>query len=1682
MMPIDRIFALALGRRPGARRSAGRPGRRGPRREASRLSAQALEPRVVFAGIPSFVADINRTTPGSMPADFTVIGQTAFFSADDGKTGTELFRTDGTSAGTIRILDLNPGAEGSFPRELTAVGGTLFFLADVDGLGSQLFRSDGTAAGTVRVEDVGSGSGPVQGLPLPRNAFNLTAAGTSLYFCADDGSKGVELWVSDGTRAGTTVVADIAPGSPGSFPSELTSFGTRLVFSADDGTHGRELWVSDGTLAGTFMVGDLNPDIPDSSPTGMTVVGPQLFFAATGFAIGRELYRWDGSDNGLILVADIVGTEGSSDPQNLTAVGAALFFTADAGGVGRELWTSDGTAAGTRLVADITAGSDSSQPTDLTAVGDTLFFTVSIPSPLGSRSDLWRSRGTEADTVRITAPSVPGGFALPRRLTAMGNELFFFAGGQQLLKAGPSSTQATLVRDIDPTQTANDVTSASYGAMAVLGGKLLFGADDGQSGDELWISDGTTANTGLLRDIRSSVTNDGLDSSASFAAVAVNGTLYFAADDGIHGMELWKTDGTAAGTVLVKDIATGRRGSDPRDAVVVGSTVFFVADDGVHGAELWKTDGTAAGTVLVKDIVTGGDAVGFPIGSFPNDLTPFGSNVLFAADDLAHGRELWISDGTAAGTRLVADINLDTTFGGNSYPTELTPFGKIALFRADDGIHGMELWATDGTTAGTRLVADIHTGPSFDGGSYPEQFAVLGSFVLFSAFDVTHGIELWRTDGTTAGTRLVADIDPGDLTSFPHAITPFRSFALFAATRADLGTELWRTDGTAAGTTLVLDINDSAPGTDSSPSDLAVYEDRVYFAATTAAAGRELWRSDGTAVGTTLVKDILPGAESSNPYAIVTAPGPATAFCFIAFTGSGTALFESDGTAAGTAPVELAPGFSGTNQSILGVAGDSLFFGIDDAVHGNEPWRLTIRQNQPPAVVATTPIPAGLYRAGDVLTFTVQFNEPVTVTGFPFVGLTIGSRARRAYYVGGSGTTALRFRHVVQPGDNDADGITIARVISLNGGTIQGVGRTPALLDLPVIDATAVRVDTTPPRILAFASTTANGTYGIGATIVIRATASEPVRAGAVFPVTLDTGAVVQMAAITAGNSLQGVYTVAAGQASPRLTVVSFKAGTVLDLAGNAMQSVQLPAGAANLGGSSLIVIDTRPALAPAVFAAGGDGRPAGWAPEYGYTRIDATTLRIAGLSAAQAGFFTPGMPLAVTPAGAATPILATVQAATHDAATRSITVRIDRELPASPLRGTVLIGYGDVPAARLVSVGTGATVREVMATDLLAAAYTRAFTARFQGGLRVTTADFDGNGVPDVVTAPGAVPDRADPGTPGGTLAEAFGSSLARVAIFDGAGSNGWSPVTLNLAAVFGDRPAGGLLVAAGDLRSDAAGSGVVELVVASATKLAIYDVLVAAPGARPSIRPTPLQVIDVAGTLTGMTVGRFFTDGGRDDVVTALASLASRSTTVEIRSGATLGLRTGFVASTTVESGPSHALVDVFSAGAALAAGDFDGDSRQDLALGAGTGGLANFRILGNEVLTSPLAQTNPAGFAQLVGGQLATTGRFGQPRIAGATWRPLGGPDFYTPGDASGPTGGGINSPLSLVAAGRTADGRTRLFAALGATNQTPNAVREFAFRSDVGWTAPFTFSVLDANPTGARFRIGSGLRLG
>jgi ELWxxDGT repeat protein len=189
----------------------------------------------------------------------------------------------------------------SIPRELTGVAGTLFFISGEDqrGYGGNLWKSDGTEAGTVRLRTFTSG-----GYGARRN---LTGVGGTLFFTAAE-SHGDELWKSDGTEAGTIEVRDINPNDfCSSSPSSLTDVGDTLFFTADDGIHGRELWKSDGTRSGTVRVKDIDPDDEgyDSGPSSLTDVGGRLFFSADDGAHGRELWKSDGTWTGTVLVKDI---------------------------------------------------------------------------------------------------------------------------------------------------------------------------------------------------------------------------------------------------------------------------------------------------------------------------------------------------------------------------------------------------------------------------------------------------------------------------------------------------------------------------------------------------------------------------------------------------------------------------------------------------------------------------------------------------------------------------------------------------------------------------------------------------------------------------------------------------------------------------------------------------------------------------------------------------------------------------------------------------------------------------------------------------------------------------------------------------------------------------------------------------------------------------------------------------------------------------------------------------------------------------------------------------------------------------------------------------------------------------------------------------------------------------------
>jgi ELWxxDGT repeat protein len=438
------------------------------------------------------------------------------------------------------------------------------------------------------------------------------------------------------------------------------------------------------------------------------------------------------------LVADINPGPESSYPRYLTNLDGTLYFSSSTPDNGQgELWKSDGTAAGTVFVED-----EVGDLKEFTSLNGTVFFS--------SSHGLWKTDGTAAGTVHIHWGSVD-------EMTAVNGKLYFRGWTNELWVSDGTAAGTVLLKDIFPGTSTGKYcykdpwfprgqriceeyvvdNSSDPGDLTDFNGTLFFAATDGANGRELWRSDGTAEGTLLVKDIK----KGGGDSSPHSLTIA-GGTLYFAAAGG-----LWRSDGTTAGTVRLKSVTAS-------NLTDVNGTLYFVGDDGTNGRELWKSDGTVAGTIMVKDIRPG-SADGFEA-TRPPELTNVNGKVYFAADDGVHGIELWQSNGTAAGTVLVKDVNPGSV---RSFPLDLTNVNGRLYFSADDGVSGRELWQSDGTGAGTVMVRDIFPGNT---SSDPEYFTVMNNKLYFAATDPEHGRELWdpppvEPPAGSAGYLLVPD-------------------------------------------------------------------------------------------------------------------------------------------------------------------------------------------------------------------------------------------------------------------------------------------------------------------------------------------------------------------------------------------------------------------------------------------------------------------------------------------------------------------------------------------------------------------------------------------------------------------------------------------------------------------------------------------------------------------------------------------------------------------------------------------------------------------------------------------------------------------------------------------------------------------------------------------------------------
>lgn len=390
-----------------------------------------------------------------------------------------------------------------------------------------------------------------------------------------------------------------------------------------------------------------------------------------------------------------------------------------------------------------------------------------------------------------------------------------------------------LVKDIWPGKKKSDILSIHHVANSTV---TFLVTNDSNHGYELWRTLGTSASTIMVKDINPGIGN-AFSTFNQVEIASIGNKIIFAANDGVNGTEIWTSSGSAVGTAMLKDIKAGSSGSFPRFFTEYNNEVYFSAN-GPEGYELWKTDGTTAGTVLVKDIIT-------PFGSEPKDLTVFKGELYFVIKDRNNNSkyELWKTNGTNTGTLRVSDSasNLLSI-------RSLMASGDNLFFSGTTANEGVELWASDGTKVGTRLVKELTANPNND----PRLMIDFKGKVFFTVYD---GIlkTIYESDGTAAGTKPMITFPDGIYSAF---FKVFKNKFYFVARHNSTKYDIWASDGTNDGTRKVTNLDAIQAHL---PNNLFVSNNRLFFRAQNKADGNnayELYVTDGTQSGTKLTKNI----------------------------------------------------------------------------------------------------------------------------------------------------------------------------------------------------------------------------------------------------------------------------------------------------------------------------------------------------------------------------------------------------------------------------------------------------------------------------------------------------------------------------------------------------------------------------------------------------------------------------------------------------------------------------------------------------------------------------------------------------------------------------------------------------------------------------------------------------------
>ncbi len=826
------------------------------------------------------------------------------------------------------------------------------FLYAGGGNGSQVWATDGTEAGTI---NIGANINEIFNVFESSIVFN-----NELYLVIENGDLGAELYKTDGTLTGTKIVKDINPNF-GSNPENFIIFNNELYFTADDSVNGVQLWKTDGTEAGTTSVSS-----NVSFPSNLTIFNGNLYFQGQDNSFDSELWKSDGTEAGTVRIKDIEAA-GSSLPSNFKVFNGELYFTAYTSALGTELWKTDGTEAGTNMIIDINSGASSSNINNMVVNNNHFIFTANNGA---NGEELWKTDGTLAGTTMVKDISAGGeSTSISGTLVFNATTTFLVAQnttfGTEVWKTDGTEAGTVLLKDINPGAESGLPLFSNTNPL-VHNGFVYFEANDGVNGSELWKSDGTEAGTVMVKNIN---TDNSVESGKGLfdGILLVDNKILFEAFNTDNNRELWITDGTEVGTTILKDLNPGKGwGVSVDNSIVVNNLLLFNGNNGNNGFELWKSDGTEVGTVMLKNL---NDA---PNGSNPSDFgvaldrlyikadsTNFGNSRLFATDGSTAD---WVIDninGPIIGPKAIteykgkayltsSDFNEDYGVfytdlqdakilvkkinpGGFANITSFFHFQSTneLMFAANDGVNGRELWKTDGTEAGTVLVKDLNPGAS---GSSISDFFEFDNSLYFMTTEETFGFpknykkSLWKSDGTEAGTTLIKEFNFYG-TNYPPYFTSYKSKLYFTVfDNSTGGVHLWRTDGTVAGTEAAYVGFDF-------PKSMIVINDDMFLAASNNAEGQEMWKYDGT--DAELFKSFSNGANGGfYPFQqfLKLVNG---IFYFSVSENGANSLWKTNGTLAGTE--KILENYSYIKELVK--AGDIFYFSIDDNANGIELWK-----------------------------------------------------------------------------------------------------------------------------------------------------------------------------------------------------------------------------------------------------------------------------------------------------------------------------------------------------------------------------------------------------------------------------------------------------------------------------------------------------------------------------------------------------------------------------------------------------------------------------------------------------------------------------------------------------------------------------------------------------------------------